>query len=44
MKKLIFDVTYHDDTNTAKTVALEFDNFTDKIENKFYIDESPIAS
>ena len=44
MKKLIFDVTYHDDTSTAKTVALEFDNFTDKIENKFYIDESPIAS
>ena len=44
MKKLIFDVTYHEDSNVAKTVALEFDNFNDKVESKSYVDESQIAS
>lgn len=44
MKKLIFDVTYHEDTNIAKTAALEFNEFNDSVETRSYIDESTIAS
>lgn len=44
MKKLIFDVMYHEDTNKAVTAALEFNEISDKVETKTYTDISDIAS
>lgn len=44
MKKLIFDVKYDDEKGLAKVAALEFENFTDKVETNSYTQDCKIYS
>lgn len=44
MKKLIFDVKYDDEKGVAKVAALEFENFTDKVETNYYTQDCKIYS
>ena len=44
MKKLVFDIAYNEKENTAKTAAVEFNDFSDDVASKTYIHISPIQS
>jgi deoxyinosine 3'endonuclease (endonuclease V) len=44
MKKLIFDVKYDDEKGLAKVAALEFENFTEKVETNYYTQDCNVYS